>query len=266
MQDEKRKILEMVGEGKISQEDALRLLDALGEDGADPVGEVFQSTMEDLRGGQESGGQQEPGAAPAQEGIWEEMGEAAREVGQVLSQTAAATVDVISEGVQWAKGAVQKIPGMSVWWGDGQPEDGRQPYPCQRAGVPAQRLQPLEKDLDPCRAGKRQPVVTGQLLQRLVSCFLGRLLHLSGLLAVPGNGRRIEKDNFYGDALVRQLDAPDHRGDVCPRPDPGPPFWQRGRRPPGLGQFGVQGMGCQIVLMYLGGGASPDKKPRVIQG
>ena len=140
MQDEKRKILEMVGEGKISQEDALRLLDALGEDGADPVGEAFQSTMGDLRGGQESGGQQEPGAAPAQEGIWEEMGEAAREVGQVLSQTAAATVDAISEGVQWAKGAVQKIPGMSVWWGDGQPEDGRQPYPCQEGQAPVDKL------------------------------------------------------------------------------------------------------------------------------
>ena len=74
MQDEKRKILEMVGEGKISQEDALRLLDALGEDGADPVGEAFQSTLADLRGGQESGGQQEPGAAPAEEGIWKKWG------------------------------------------------------------------------------------------------------------------------------------------------------------------------------------------------
>lgn len=142
MQDEKRKILEMVGEGKISQEDALRLLDALGEDGADPVGEAFQSTMEDLRGGQQSGGQpyQEPIAGPPQEGIWEEMGEAAREVGQVLSQTAAATVDAISEGVQWAKGAVQKIPGMSVWWGDGQPEDGCQPYPCQEGQAPVDKL------------------------------------------------------------------------------------------------------------------------------
>lgn len=134
MQDEKRKILEMVGEGKISQEDALRLLDALEED---PVDRAFEEAMSQLR--EENAPRQEapqPGEPevlpPKPEGdIWGGVEEAAREVGQVLSQTASVTMDVLSEGVQWAKGAVQKIPGVNVWWGSqkgaGQGEDP-QPY------------------------------------------------------------------------------------------------------------------------------------------
>lgn len=148
MQDEKRQILEMVGEGKISQEDALRLLEALEDDGQpDTVGQAFQSTMEELRGEANEGGAgpyKGPVTPPAQEGIWGGMGEAAREVGQVLSQTAAATVDAISEGVQWAKGAVQKIPGVSVWWGEDQPgaapQEEPQPYQYQEAPAPVDKL------------------------------------------------------------------------------------------------------------------------------
>ncbi len=138
MDSEKRRILEMVGEGKISQEDALRLLDALEDERVD---KAFEEAMSRLREGQEQPGAQpqeeagpvEPEVLPPRQqeaGVWGEVEEAAREVGQVLSQTAAVTMDAIAEGVQWAKGAVQKIPGVSVWWGSQQDiPEGEQPLP-----------------------------------------------------------------------------------------------------------------------------------------
>ena len=46
MDSEKRRILEMVGEGKISQEDALRLLDALEDERVD---RAFEDAMARLR-------------------------------------------------------------------------------------------------------------------------------------------------------------------------------------------------------------------------
>lgn len=182
MNEEKRQILEMVGEGKITQEDALRLLDALEEEKVD---RAFEEAMAQLREEQQSTpppqprqesappqqntpvppyqtppqsgmpphppqghpyqappaeGPIEPEVLPKQENdIWGEMGEAAREVGQALSQTASATVDVISEGVQWAKGAVQNIPGVSLWWDGEQPmPDGEQPLPYHYPDGPAE--------------------------------------------------------------------------------------------------------------------------------
>lgn len=150
MNDEKRKILEMVGEGKISQDDALRLLDALEDDRVD---RAFDEAMAHLREEQAEAGPQEPPPQPEppepveaqvipprpEESIWGEMGEAAREVGQVLSQTASVTMDVIAEGMQWAKGAVEKIPGVSVWWEDQPETDGReQPLPYHYPDGPAE--------------------------------------------------------------------------------------------------------------------------------
>ena len=134
MNEEKRQILEMVGEGKISQEDALRLLEALEDD---PVDRAFDEAMSQLREDQGKAGPEppppeppiEPTVRPRQEGIWSEVEDAAREVGQVLSQTAAVAMDAVSEGMQWAKGAVQKIPGVSPWWegGTDAPEGYSQP-------------------------------------------------------------------------------------------------------------------------------------------
>ncbi len=150
MDNEKRKILEMVGEGRITQEEALRLLDALE---GSTVDQAFGQAMAQLRGGQEGpkkgappeaeapqGPQPGPGPSYAgyspppsggQGGIWNEMGEAAREVGQVLSETASITANAIAEGVHWAKNAVQKIPGVTLWWGEeeGEAPEGEQPLP-----------------------------------------------------------------------------------------------------------------------------------------
>lgn len=148
MDNEKRKILEMVSEGKITQEEALRLLNALEGDAVD---QAFGQAMAQLRDGQDPQGDPPPPQdAPAQgpqpgpayagyepppsgqgSGIWNEMGEAAREVGQVLSETASITANAIAEGVHWAKGAVQKIPGVTLWWGEeeGEAPEGEQPLP-----------------------------------------------------------------------------------------------------------------------------------------
>lgn len=138
MDSEKRRILEMVGEGKISQEDALRLLDALEDERVDRAFEDAMARLRENPGGPAGQPQAGPGPAepevmppqPAEGDIWGEVEEAAREVGQVLSQTAAVTMDAIAEGMQWAKGAVQKIPGVSVWWGNQQDiPEGEQPLP-----------------------------------------------------------------------------------------------------------------------------------------
>ncbi len=147
MHDEKRQILEMVGEGKISQEDALRLLEALEDDRVD---RAFGEAMAELRQNQEEQKEQAPPpepeqpfvppVPPRQEGLWGEVEEAAREVGQVLSQTAAVAMDAVSEGVQWAKGAVQKIPGVSPWWDVGQGEEP-EAYPGTREPVPVEKLE-----------------------------------------------------------------------------------------------------------------------------
>lgn len=141
MNDEKRQILEMVGEGKISQEDALRLLEALEDDRVD---RAFGEAMAHLR--EEPPGSAPPppagpGSPPRQEDIWGGVEEAAREVGQVLSQTAAAAMDAVTEGVQWAKGAVQKIPGVSPWWeGAPGPEEEPMPYSCGDGPAPVEKL------------------------------------------------------------------------------------------------------------------------------
>jgi len=153
MQDEKRQILEMVGEGKISQEDALKLLEALEDDQVD---RAFSEAMTQLREEQSTNDGDAPGETappvqpeppvepevlPRQDGIWCEMGEAAREVGQVLSQTATAAMDVVSEGMQWAKGAVRKIPGVSPWWdGTDSPEEEPASYSHSDVPVPVDKL------------------------------------------------------------------------------------------------------------------------------
>ena len=63
MDSEKRRILEMVGEGKISQEDALRLLDALEDERVD---RAFEDAMARLREDPgEPAGQPQAGPGPA---------------------------------------------------------------------------------------------------------------------------------------------------------------------------------------------------------
>ena len=146
MNDEKRRILEMVADGRISQEDALRLLDALEEDTVDRAfGHAMAQLRDDDAPTQQAPPQPaEPQVPPQPQGsLWDEVEEAAREVGQALSQTAAVTMDAISEGMQWAKGAVQKIPGVTAWWddGDGAQGDGQPvPYQHQNGGPAIEKL------------------------------------------------------------------------------------------------------------------------------
>ncbi len=122
MNDEKRQILEMVGEGKISQEEALRLLEALGDEPEAPPAPEPPI---------------EPEVLPRQDDIWGEVEEAAREVGQVISQTAAVAMDAVSEGL---KGAVQKIPGVSPWWDSAPGAEEPMPYTCQDGPLPVDKL------------------------------------------------------------------------------------------------------------------------------
>lgn len=240
MQDEKRKILEMVGEGKISQEDALRLLEALEED---PVDRAFGEAMSQLR---EEGPPQPEAPQPAgpeappprlEGDIWGEVEEAAREVGQVLSQTASVTMDALSEGVQWAKGAVQKIPGVNVWWGSQQDEgEASQPYNYQDGAPKVEKVEiewvngpvevvPWEGDWINVTEYSRQPLEQGQQLGMAVT--EGGTLHirwtrdrkfLSGLrlskyllVQVPA-GLGLEKlkiDNISGSVRVAELSCED---------------------------------------------------------
>ena len=96
------------------------------------------------------------------------------------------------------------------------------------------------------------------------------LLILLGVLCntlLEGLQRIGELRVLYGTTREHHLDALGQNRDVHPGSDLAfLRLGQRGRRPPGLGQFAVQGMGCQVVLAHLGGDASPDEQPRVIQG
>lgn len=151
MSDEKRRVLEMLEAGKISQEDALRLLEALGEGGAavpvsqeetapspapkaETAPEEAPSVETAPNGAAEADGSEAGGteagpekAAPVPGSLVEdsfsqamaevraEVGEAVRDAGKALSDAADEAMAAMSEVAEEVRSIDQAVPKLTLW-------------------------------------------------------------------------------------------------------------------------------------------------------